>query len=246
MSRPLLPLATPLVAALVAVVAFTGAGCRTYMADHCPGCTVLSERAPDLPRLRSDTPATVVLVHGAFGFGPEWDEVVAALRKADIDFVSWSWDGPWRSQPRSTARFAAVLQGLLDAQPPGVPEVVVIAHSAGGALVDNAARRVRVPEGRRLRVLAIAPAQANLSASIDRRFSDEALAQTLVVTQPPLPPVPPRVTVEIYHTDDEPPPGARPPDEQGVRRSYLGDAVGHDESVRVVALPVVEALSSRR
>src|SRR4051812_5183884 len=101
-------------AVLIAVVAATSSGCWQHIDDHCPGCTILSERAPDLPWLRDDSPATVFLVHGAFGFGPEWDDVVAALKKEKIDFVAWSWRGPWRSPSISTARFAAVLQGLLD------------------------------------------------------------------------------------------------------------------------------------
>lgn len=231
-------------AVTLAAVTLAGAGCRTHIEDHCPGCTILSERAPDLPRLRADTPATVLLVHGAFGFGPEWDEVVAALQKTPIEFYAWSWGGPWNGPSRATARFAAVLQGLLDTQPRSVHELVVMAHSAGGALIHNAARLVRVPEGKHLRVLSIDAAQANLSAARDRRFSDEALAQTLVVSQRPLGPLPPRVSIEEFLTDDEPPPGQRPADEPGVRRVYLGAGVTHSESVPLSVLPVIRELTA--
>jgi pimeloyl-ACP methyl ester carboxylesterase len=230
-----------LIAAVVA--ALSPSGCWQHIDDHCPGCTVLSERAPDLPRLREDTPATVLLVHGAFGFGDEWDAVVAALQKGGIDFVAWSWRGPWRSPSRSAARFTAVLQGMLDALPAGVTELLVIAHSAGGALAENAVPRVRVPEGKRLRVLAIEPARANLSAPRDRRFSDQALAQTLSVGQRPLDPVPPRVSVEEYFADDAP--SAPRADEPGFHRVFLGAHVDHNEAVRLVALPAVERMGER-
>ena len=223
--------------------------CWYHIDDHCPGCTVLSERAPDPPRLRADSPATVLLVHGAFGFGDEWDQVVPALRKHNIDFVAWSWGGPWRSPPKSMARFASALQGLIDTLPPSVRELIVIAHSAGGGLIENAARRVRVPAGHTLRVMAIAPARVNLSAARDGRFSDEAMAQTVSLSQPPLTPVPPHVAIEEYLTDDAPAagaPDAGEPGEPRLRRIYLGAAVGHNESVPLVALPAIEELARRR
>ena len=219
-------------------------GCWSHIDDHCRGCTVLSERAPDLPQLRGDGPAAVLLVHGAFGFGDEWDAVVDALRKANLEFVAWSWSGPWRSPPRSTARFATALQRMLDALPAAVPELVVIAHSAGGALIENAARRVRVPDGHRLRVLAVAPARSNLSASRDPRFSDDAMGQSLVFSQRTLTRVPPGVSIEEYLTEDQP--AVAEPVEPGFSRSYLGARVDHNGSVPLVVLPVVEQLAHRR
>jgi hypothetical protein len=141
---------------------------------------------------------------------------------------------------------------MLDALPAAVPELVVIAHSAGGALIENAARRVRVPEGHRLRVLAIAPARSNLSASRDPRFSDDAMGQTLVFSQRTLTRLPPAVSIEEYLTEDQPvethsqASGGGERVEAGFSRSYLGARVDHNGSVALVALPIVEQLSHRR
>ena len=66
-------------------LALAAAGCWNAVDAHCPGCAVVSERAPRLPSLPPDTRAVVIIVHGAFGFGDEWREVVDTVRARPQD-----------------------------------------------------------------------------------------------------------------------------------------------------------------
>jgi hypothetical protein len=72
------------------------------------------------------------------------------------------------------------------------------------------------------------------------RAVDTPLGFAIGGEQAPLGPIARGVELVEYETADAPktPPPTRP----GVQRVYLGARVGHTESVRVAALPVVRAL----
>ncbi|HEX9101720.1 MAG TPA: hypothetical protein VF997_05930, partial [Polyangia bacterium] len=100
---------------------------------------------------------------------------------------------------------------------------------------------LRVPPGRRVRILSIAAPQGmNLAPYRPEREVDTPLGFAVGGEQRPPGPIAPGVDYVEYETADAPahPASAR----AGVRRVYLGARVGHNESVRVAALPVVQAL----
>ena len=228
--------------AAVLASAVTLAGCWNAVDSHCPRCTVVSERAPTLPAIAPDTRAVVILVHGAFDFGDEWREVVDTVRaRPRTAMVAFSWSGPWTRKPSLAAEaLLRIVQRAVDDSPPGA-EILVIAHSAGGALTSYAGERLRVPPGRRVRMLSIAaPEGMNLAPSRPARDVDTPLGFAVGGEQPPLGPIAPRIEYVEYVTADAP--AHAPPARPGVRRVYLGARVGHVESVRVAALPIVRAL----
>jgi len=218
------------------------AGCWNAVDAHCPGCAIVSERAPATPAVQPDTRAIVILVHGAFGFGDEWRPVVEAVRaRPRTALLAFAWRGPWTRKPSLAAEsLRRLVQRAIDDAPPRA-QILVIAHSAGGALTSYAAERLRVPPGRRVRILSIAaPDGMNLSPYRPEREVDTPLGFAVGGEQAPPGPIAPGVDYVEYETADAPahPAVAR----SGVRRVYLGARVGHNESVRVAALPVVGAL----
>jgi len=120
-----------------------------------------------------------MLVHGAFGFGPEWDPLVARLRtRTDLDFIVYEWRGPWSGLSRRVDELAAVLQAQVDAAGPHQESLIVIGHSAGAVIADYAARRLRVPARMHVQIVSIAaPPYLKVFAA---------------------PPLPPRVRVKEY------------------------------------------------
>jgi pimeloyl-ACP methyl ester carboxylesterase len=228
--------------AMVLALAALAGGCWNAVDTHCPRCVIVSERAPAMPAVRPDTRAVVILVHGAFGFGDEWREVVDIVRaRRGTALVAFSWGGPWTRKPSLAAEaLRRMIQRAVDDAPPGA-EILVIAHSAGGALTSYAGERLRVPPGRRVRILSIAaPAGMNLAPYRPAREVDTPLGFAVGGEQAPPGPIAPGVDYVEYLTADAP--AHAPPARPGVRRVYLGARVGHVESVRVAALPVVRAL----
>jgi hypothetical protein len=218
-------------------------GCWMSVEDHCPRCTIVSERAPSLPALPPSTRALVILVHGAFGFGSEWREVVAHTRaRKRVAMLAFAWGGPWTRKPSLAAEaLRRLVQEAVDSAPPRA-EIVVIAHSAGGALVSYIAERLRVPpNARRVRIVSIAaPDGMNLAPYRPDTTVDTPLGFAVGGEQPPLGPVAAGVDYVEYATEDPP---RRPlPSRAGARRVWLGARVGHLESVPLVALPIVGAL----
>ena len=218
------------------------AGCWNAVDTHCRGCAIVSERAPLLPPLTSSTRAVVILVHGAFGFGNEWRGVVDAVRaRPRTSLVAFAWSGPWTRKPSLAAEaLLRIVQRAIDDAPPRA-KVLVIAHSAGGALTSFVGERLRVPAGRSVTILSIAPPEGmNLAPYRPAREVDTPLGFAVGGEQPPLGPIAPGVEYLEYATADAPPhpPAPRP----GVRRVYLGARVGHTASVGVAALPIVRAL----
>jgi pimeloyl-ACP methyl ester carboxylesterase len=222
--------------ALVLATILVG-GCWNHVEDHCTGCAIVNERTPRLPPLGPSTRAVVILVHGAFGFGREWEPVVAAARaRRDTVLVAFAWSGPWTRRPSLAAQaLVGLAQAAVDAAP-AEAEVLVIAHSAGGALARFAGERLRVPAGRRVRILSIAaPAEMNVAPYRPEREVNTPLGVAVGGEQAPRGPIAPGVEFVELVTADRP---ARPPaEEPRLERVWLGARVGHNEAVARAALP---------
>lgn len=151
-------------------------GCIGRVADHCSGCAVVRESHP--AAVTTQKRALVVLVHGAFGFGSEWDPVVAELRNSpDVAFVVFEWRGPFHELSGAVLDLQTVVQrALVDS--PQLTEVLVLAHSAGGPLATRAALGLQVPAGKRVRVVEIDSPNLNGPPVFHTRKKD----------LPPLPP----------------------------------------------------------
>lgn len=218
-----------------------GGGCWMSVEDHCAGCTIVRDRAAVLPPIPPRTRAVVVLVHGAFGFGDEWKPVVDVLRaKPRVDFVVFSWGGPWTREPTLPAEaLRRLVQQAIDEAPRGC-QVLVIAHSAGGALARYVGQRLRVPAGRRVRIASIAGADINVAAYHPEREPDTPLGVAVGGEQAPLGPIAPGVDYTEYANAAAP--STPRPSSDGIRHVWLGAGVSHNGSVAVAALPLVRAL----
>lgn len=228
------------------VVALCASACWMSVEDHCRGCTVIRERAPSLPPIPPSTRVVVILVHGAFGFGDEWHQLVAALRaRPRVTTLAFAWGGPWTRKPSLAAEaLRRLVQAAVDGAPAGA-EVLVIAHSAGGALASYVAERLRVPpiqqSTRRVRVISIAaPAGMNLAPYRPAHSVDTPLGFAVGGEQPPLGPIARGVDYTEYATDDAP--RVALPARAGAKQVWLGARVGHLESVPLVALPIIDRL----
>lgn len=232
-------------------------GCWSYLEDHCPGCTVIEHTRPGAPPIPAGAHTLVVLVHGAFGFGDEWDPVVAALRaQPGFAFFAYRWPGPWAGTPRRAVALAQTLQAALDTSPPSVTEVIVLAHSAGGMIAHYAARQLRVPPGRRVVVALLdAPYAINIAPPVEETRPNTPLGLAVGRTQPRYPPLPAGVALTAYVAADLPshvahssPPreGRAPPlvEAPDVPRLFVG-AVGHNPMVAKVALPLLAERAAR-
>lgn len=237
---------TRIARALALALVIAGGGCWNSVVTHCAQCTIVSDRAPSLPPLPADTRAVVILVHGAFGFGDEWREVVQTVRaRPHTELLAFSWSGPWTRKPSLAAEaLRRLVQRAVDEAPPRA-QILVVAHSAGGALTRYVAERLRVPPQRRVRLVSIAaPEGMNLAPYRPERQVDTPLGFAVGGDQAPPRAIAPGVDYVEYVTDDPPPPLPGSPARHGpeVHRIYLGHHVGHTESVGVAALPIVRAL----
>ncbi|MDB4970958.1 MAG: hypothetical protein JWN44_6647 [Myxococcales bacterium] len=228
--------------AMSLTMALSLAGCWNAVEDGCRGCVVVSERAPALPPIAPSTRAVVVLVHGAFGFGAEWRPVVDAVRaRPRTSMVAFAWSGPWTRKPSLAAEaLLRIVQHAVDTAPADA-HVLILAHSAGGALTSFVGERLRVPAGKRVQIASIAPPEGmNLSPYKPEGRVNTPLGMAIGGDQPPLGPIAPGVDYLEYATADAPahPTAGRP----GVRRIWLGARVGHNESVALAALPLVRGL----
>jgi pimeloyl-ACP methyl ester carboxylesterase len=241
--RPTPALALAFAFAFAFAFASIGGGCWNAIDAHCPGCAIVSERAATLPAIARDRRALVILVHGAFGFGDEWRVVVDAVRaQPRTALVAFAWSGPWTRKPSLPAEaLRRLLQQAVDESAPPT-RILVIAHSAGGALASYAAERLRVPPGVRVEILSIAaPSGMNLAPYRPERQVDTPLGFAVGGRQAAPGAIAVGVEFVEYVTAD--PPAHPAPPRPGVRRVYLGARVGHNESVGLAALPVVRALA---
>jgi pimeloyl-ACP methyl ester carboxylesterase len=227
---------------LIGRLLLTGAllvgGCFNRVEERCASCTLVDEWRPRAAPVRAGARRLVVLVPGALGFGDEWDPVLPRLRALGVDFFVFWWRGPFTDMSRVAVRLTQTLDATLAAAPPSLAEVLVIGHSAGGLMVQAAAHRIDA-RGRRVRIVSIAaPGDVDLSPWTPDESVNTPLGFAVGGTQAKLPPIAPGVELTIYETLD--PPRARDPAD---RRVYLGARVGHNESVGLVALPLLDAFA---
>jgi pimeloyl-ACP methyl ester carboxylesterase len=209
------------------------AGCFNRAADHCPGCVILTRPSVAPPPLAGRV--RVVLVGGGFGFGDEWRPVIAALRATHADFYVFAWPGPFRDPPGHAQALVRLLQHDLDRAP--LERLVILAHSAGGMLGGWVVRKLRVPPGKQVFLAAIASGrEMNFAPYVPDEKVNTPMGMAMGGERPPIPPIPPGVTVVQYRTENPPP---QPP----LGEVFLGAKVGHDESVGLVGVPLVQASS---
>jgi alpha-beta hydrolase superfamily lysophospholipase len=223
-------------------LAFALGGCWHPVDQYCPTCIVVNERVigATLPPLAADTRRVVILVHGAFGFGHEWDALVqAAQAQPGVAVVAFAWSGPWTRLPTLAAEaLRRLVQAAVDQAPAGA-EVLVIGHSAGGALAEYVAERLRVDGERRVRVVSVAAPELNLAPFEPERSVNTPLGVAMGGRQAPHGPIAAGVDFTAYATEDEP---ARAlPAQPGVRRVWLGAHAGHKRSLTLAGLPLVSA-----
>jgi pimeloyl-ACP methyl ester carboxylesterase len=140
---------------LLALALLLSAGCVHRVAERCPSCTVVDGKRALSPALKPDTRRLFVLVPGELGYGWEWDDAVASLRRsAETDFVVFWWN-PGASFERATHDLTSTLDRLLVAEPARLEEIVVVAHSAAGLFAAQASARLHVPPGRRITIVTI-------------------------------------------------------------------------------------------
>jgi pimeloyl-ACP methyl ester carboxylesterase len=251
------------------VLAIALGGCWNAVEEHCRRCTIVRDgvirttpELPSMPPLGDQTRVVLILVHGAFGFGHEWDAVVkAAQARPEVALVAFAWPGPWTRKPSLPAEaLRALVQEAIDGAPPGA-EVLVIGHSAGGALAKYAAEHVRVgvvggsggsvgvggsgvgggvvdAAARRVRVVSVAaPANMNLAPFVPERAVNTPLGMAIGGKQAPPGPIAAGVDFTAYATEDAP--ARPPPPEPRLRRVWLGAHAGHQRSLALAALPLL-------
>lgn len=243
-------------AVVLLTVSLGSAGCFNYVEDYCRGCTIVRHDAPTPPRIAEDKRALVVLLHGAFGFGSEWAPVKRALdARPELAYYAFAWPGPFGGDvPRRAEAFRVALQHSVSNLPPSVHEVLLLAHSAGGAVADYAARRLSVPDGVKVHVALLDAARISVAPYQSSKQVDTPLGFAIGTTQEPTPAIPAGVDIGDYRANDPPRPRARDlsglrPKEIGVVTAtgetvvYLGRKVTHGGSVALVSLPLIDRLA---
>jgi pimeloyl-ACP methyl ester carboxylesterase len=124
----------------------------------------------------SDTPITVVLVHGAFADASSWNSVVERLQAAGIQVAAPA------NPLRGIAADSAYIAGFLE-QIPG--PVLAVGHSYGGAVISNAATDAQNVVGL-VFVAAFAPAEGERLGEAEGESKDSVLMTTLVPLQYPI------------------------------------------------------------
>jgi pimeloyl-ACP methyl ester carboxylesterase len=212
-------------AVVLGLMAFGGSGCWSYIEDHCPGCTIFVEARRGKPPPRVSPQGgrvVVVLVHGAFGFGPEWAEVTQRLRDTHTPCLAFSWRGPWHELDQTVRDLSMTLQAQLDADYE-LETLLVLGHSAGGPLAQRAARYLRVPPGRHVEVVELdSPTFMNGAPFYATRLDG---------------PMPPGVEIVRYLARPRP---KQAPDDPHLH--YLGRGVSHQRSVPLASLPILDRL----
>jgi hypothetical protein len=205
------------------------AGCWYRVEKYCPGCAIVDHTRTAVPAPAAGTHTLVFLVHGARGFGAEWSEVIAWVRRSPgFDLVAWSWPGPFKDPAGDMRALSEELQALVDRLPPSVEEVVLLAHSAGATISNLALRRLHVPAGRHVTVALLDPPPWRPPADL-----------------PPDPPLPTGIAATVFYAREAPAapsPEPAPSTTEGtdLPRTYVG-AIGHDPMVAAASLRVLKA-----
>ena len=123
----------------------------------------------------TDSPPTVVLVHGAFADSSSWSGVISRLQAAGIRVTAAP--NPLRGISRDAAYVASFIR-----QVPG--PVLAVGHSYGGAVISNAATRLGNVVGL-VFVAAFAPDEGERLADVTAGSRDSVLSTAQVALQYP-------------------------------------------------------------
>jgi pimeloyl-ACP methyl ester carboxylesterase len=118
----------------------------------------------------TDTPLTVVLVHGAFADASSWTGVIERLRARGIPVTAPA--NPLRGISIDSAYTASLFNQI-----PG--PVLAVGHSYGGAVITNAATNARNVVGL-VYVAAFAPDEGETLGAADSKSVDSVLISALV------------------------------------------------------------------
>jgi pimeloyl-ACP methyl ester carboxylesterase len=218
-------------------------GCWHAVEDHCPGCLVLSQCT--LTPLPATAKTIVILVHGALGFGEEWRPVIVeARRHPDLLLAAFAWSGPFSRKPSLPAEMLRRTLQEAIARTPAGGEIIVLAHSAGGALTAYVAPRLRVPATVRVRIVSIAGADdIRVAPFVPDERVNTPLGFAVGGTQAVERVIAPGVDYVQYLTADQPR-VEPPPLLVGARRVYLGRHVAHNASIALAAVPILRSLAT--
>jgi pimeloyl-ACP methyl ester carboxylesterase len=123
----------------------------------------------------SETPPTVVLVHGAFADASSWNGVIERLLAKDIRVAAPA--NPLRGIAGDSAYIAAVIEQIDG-------PVVAVGHSYGGAVITNAATDAKNVVGL-VYVAAFAPEERETLGAAQAESKDSILNTALVPQQYP-------------------------------------------------------------
>jgi pimeloyl-ACP methyl ester carboxylesterase len=124
----------------------------------------------------SETPPTVVLVHGAFADASSWNGVIERLQAQGIRVTAPA--NPLRGIASDTAYIAAVIEQIEG-------PVVAVGHSYGGAVITNAATDAKNVVGL-VYVAAFAPDEGETLGAVEAGSKDSVLNSALVPRQYPI------------------------------------------------------------
>ncbi len=236
----------------LALVAVLLSGCFSRAELACRDCAIVRVEQPAPPPVPEGRRAVVVLLHGAFGFGSEWNPIRRALaERPELAWWVFSWPGPFGGDvPARADAFRVALQATVSSLPSTARDVLVLAHSAGGGVADYAARRLVVPDGVTVHVALLDSARISDANYHATQVIDTPLGISLDTRQDPTPPVPRGVVIDDFRAGTAPlhgtgertfPPeiGVLPP--LGEHVHWLGK-VTHGGAVAKAGMPLVDAL----
>src|SRR5215208_5874618 len=114
------------------------------------------------------SPATVVLVHGAFAESASWNDVIVHLQEQGYTAIAAA--NPIRSVSGDAEFVASILEAVEG-------PIVAVGHSYGGTVITNAARDNNVEA--LVYVAGYAPEEGENSGELSGRFPGSTLLETL-------------------------------------------------------------------
>ena len=227
-------------------------GCFARAEWTCSDCALVGGNRPRPPAVAEGQTAVVVLLHGAFGFGSEWRPIRRALAtRPELSSWVYTWPGPFGGDMHAQAEaFHAALQAQVSSLPASAHHVLVLAHSAGGAVADYAARKLVVPDGVTVQVALLDAPRLSVASYHVTQAVDTPLGFSLDTTKDPTPDVPTGVVIGDYRAGMAPRQGSAGTDlpaqtgassTHSARVYWLGK-VSHGGAVGLAGLPLIEAL----